>query len=222
MNGLDTTPTRTALLELKDERIVVNEAYEFLDEKRLLLAAEILHQLEIYERLKAQIEALGREASRQLNATVGRHGLQGTSVYPPLQFTDTRLAVNESNFMGVTLAASELHNRLKEDSEQSAASNPTSEAQACRQTYLELTRQSAVLAGISGNLHRLLMEYRLTERRARALENVILPEIEQTLSIMSTHLEELDLEETVRVHLQKKIPAGQTVRGLKGCRATIW
>jgi V/A-type H+/Na+-transporting ATPase subunit D len=209
MNGLDTTPTRTALLELKDERTVVNEAYEFLDEKRLLLAAEILSQLNKYERLEAQIVTLGREASRRLNATVGRHGLQGTSVYPPVQFSDTRLTVSESNFMGVTLTATELQYHLKKENEQSSASNTTSEAQTCSQTFLELTRQSAVLAGISGNLHRLLMEYRLTERRARALENVILPEIEQTLSIMSTHLEELDLEETVRVHLQKNTPQGK-------------
>lgn len=209
MNGLDTTPTRTALLELQDEQLVVNEAYEFLDEKRLLLAAEILRQLEIYERLQAQIETLGHEASRQLNATVGRHGLQGTSVYPPMEYSDSRLVISESNFMGVTLTTTEFKYRLKEENRQSSASNLTTEAQACRQTFLEITRQSAVLAGISGNLHRLLMEFRLTERRTRALENVILPEIEQTLSIMSSHLEELDLEETVRVHLQKKTPQGE-------------
>jgi V/A-type H+-transporting ATPase subunit D len=194
--------TRAALLELKDERIVVNEAYEFLDEKRLLLAAEILRQLEMHERLVAQIESLGRESSGQLISAVGRHGLQGTSVYPALQLSDTRLAVSESNFMGVTLTVTELHHRLAEETEQSTACTLTTEAEGCRQAFLELTRQSAVLAGISGNLHRLLREYRLTERRARALENVILPEIEQTLSVMSTHLEELDLEETVRAHLK--------------------
>lgn len=42
MNPLDIIPTRSALLELKDERLLVDEAFEFLDEKRLLLAAEIL------------------------------------------------------------------------------------------------------------------------------------------------------------------------------------
>jgi len=202
MNILETTPTRAALLELNEERTVVNEAYEFLDEKRLLLAAEILRQLDKFERLQVQITALGRDASGQLIATLGRHGLQGISVYPALQSSDARLAVSESNYMGVTQTATELHYPLAEETEQSTACNPTKEAQGCRQAFLELTRQSAVLAGISGNLHRLLMEYRLTERRARALENVILPEIEQTLHVMNTRLEELDLEETVRVHLQ--------------------
>lgn len=202
MNPLDIIPTRSALLELKDERLLVDEAFEFLDEKRLLLAAEILRQLDMYELLVAEIEVLGRDASRQLAATVQRHGLQGSSVYPALLLSNTELAVSENNFMGVTLTTTELQYHVNEQTEQNAACNPTAEAQHCQSLFLELARQSAILAGVSGNLHRLLMEYRLTERRARALENVILPEIEQTLNIISTHIEELDLEEIVRAHLK--------------------
>ena len=202
MNPLDIIPTRSALLELKDERLLVDEAFEFLDEKRLLLAAEILRQLDMYELLVAEIEVLGRDASRQLAVTVQRHGLQGSSVYPALVLSNTELAVSEKNFMGVTLTTTELQYHLNEQIEQNAACNPTAEAQHCQSLFLELARQSAILAGVSGNLHRLLMEYRLTERRARALENVILPEIEQTLNIISTHIEELDLEEIVRAHLK--------------------
>ena len=202
MINLNTSPTPTALLELKDEREVVNEAYEFLDEKRLLLAAEILRQLDTYERLLAQLKSSGSESSRQLIAAVGRHGLQGTSIYPPLQFSDARLNVSESNFMGVVLTVTEFIYHVAKETEQNTACNRSTEAESCRQIFLELTQKSAVLAGISGNLHRLLREYRLTERRARALENVILPEIEETLSNISTHLEELDLEEIVRARLK--------------------
>lgn len=55
-----------------------------------------------------------------------------------------------------------------------------------------------MLAGVSGNLHRLGREYKITERRARALENVILPEIDQSLRQMSSLLEEQDLEDAIR------------------------
>lgn len=50
----DTTPTHTAVLELKEERQVVREGYDFLDEKRLLLAAEILRQLRRYQELMSE------------------------------------------------------------------------------------------------------------------------------------------------------------------------
>jgi len=61
-----------------------------------------------------------------------------------------------------------------------------------------------MIAGVTGNLYRLLAEYRITERRSRALENIILPEIEQSLREMSSHLEELELEDAIRVRLQSK------------------
>jgi V/A-type H+-transporting ATPase subunit D len=209
MSSLDTIPTRAALLELQDERIVVNEAYEFLDEKRLLLAAEILRYLEMYERMSQEIQILGQDAHRHLVGTIGRHGLQGTTIYPPLDLAETNLKVDSSNFMGVTLNVTELEYDIAAEEANETACNPSSEAEDCRRSFLDLATHGAVLAGISGNLHRLLQAYRQTERRARALENVILPEIEQTLRLMSSHLEELDLEETVRARLQKKSPQGE-------------
>ncbi len=57
----------------------------------------------------------------------------------------------------------------------------------------------SALAGLAGNLYRLSREYQRTERRARALENVLLPEIDATLKEIEEHLEALDLEETVQL-----------------------
>ena len=110
------------------------------------------------------------------------------------------------NFMGVTLVEIEAsvvagEAAVTEDA-RAKASNPSGLVEHCRQLFQEIIVQSAVAAGVSGNLYRLLREYRLTERRSRALENVILPEIKQSLREMSLHLEELDLEDAIRVHLQ--------------------
>ncbi len=38
------SPTRSAYLELLDERDLVREGYEFLDEKRMIIAVEMLRQ----------------------------------------------------------------------------------------------------------------------------------------------------------------------------------
>ncbi len=42
----DITPTRGIALELNDERRAMHEGYVFLDEKCLLLAGEMLRELE--------------------------------------------------------------------------------------------------------------------------------------------------------------------------------
>jgi V/A-type H+-transporting ATPase subunit D len=204
MTATDQAPTRAAVLALREERLVVGEAYDFLDEKRLLLAAELLRQLEAYASLGARIEALAHTAGRQLAAAVGHHGLEGLSVYPAAVLAGAQVGMTQRNFMGVTLVDTSLDEAPAETAARRVAANPSPEAERCGAAFSELLQSAVRLAGISGNLYRLQAEYRITERRARALENVIIPEIEQALRVMDTHLEELDFEDAVRVRLQAR------------------
>jgi V/A-type H+-transporting ATPase subunit D len=54
------------------------------------------------------------------------------------------------------------------------------------------------LAGVKTSLENLLDDYRRTERRTRALEDVILPELGVTISSIEEHLDEQEREEAVR------------------------
>jgi V/A-type H+-transporting ATPase subunit D len=204
MSGVSRTPTRAAVLDLRDERKVVGEAYEFLDEKRLVLAAELLRQLERYERLRIELAALADTAGSRLLAAVQRHGLQELAVYPGRPPGQRRLDVQAKNFMGVRLIETAL-DTTELPVPTPPACFPSAEAENCRLVFEQLVERSGELAGVAGNLYRLMAEYRLTERRARALENIILPEIEQLLKDMTTHLEEIDLEDTIRVRRQLNI-----------------
>jgi V/A-type H+-transporting ATPase subunit D len=197
-------PTRAAVLELRAERGVVEEAYDFLDEKRLLLAAELLRQLDRYEALSGAIREATRSARERLQAAVQRHGLQGLGVYPSLPLDSVHIEISRRNLMGVTLL--ETAATMPEAASASApvAAYPSAEADNCREAFREVFALSARLAGISGNLYRLLTAYRSTERRARALENVILPEIEQSLNRMSTYLEEIDMEDAIRARTLRR------------------
>ena len=62
MTATSQAPTRAAILELMDEQTVVKEAYVFLDEKRLLLASELLQQLRRYQQLEQELDALHASA----------------------------------------------------------------------------------------------------------------------------------------------------------------
>jgi V/A-type H+-transporting ATPase subunit D len=177
---------------------VVNEAYDFLDEKRLLLAAELLRQLDRYETLSRQVREKAGAARDRLRAAIQHHGLQGLSVYPAVPLEVLRIETSRRNMMGVTLleTAADMHEPAS--AAMPVAAYPSAEAEACRDAFREVFSLSAELAGISGNLYRLQTAYRATERRARALENVILPEIEQTLNKMTSYLEEIDMEDAIR------------------------
>jgi V/A-type H+-transporting ATPase subunit D len=76
---------------------------------------------------------------------------------------------------------------------------PSPEVHRCAAAFRALLGDAAPLAAITANLERLMREYRRTERRVRALENVVLPEIRQDLSAMEEHLDLNEQEEVIRV-----------------------
>ena len=72
--------TRVALLELRDERRLVQEGYDLLDEKRVLLATAILRELRAYVAADQQLATLWRAARAALAAAVEIHGFDDLTV----------------------------------------------------------------------------------------------------------------------------------------------
>ncbi len=192
----DIVPTRSAFLELQEERRGMHEGYRFLDEKRLILAGELIAELERYEILKRRFDTLYREAVAALQSAVERHGLEELEVYPALDTPDARIDTRTRNVLGV---------HLKEARRESGSGHaepavfPSPEAEHCRRLFQQVLQQAVALAARTGNLQRLWEEYRLTSRRARALEEVLLPEMDETLRLIDSGLEEQDREEAIRV-----------------------
>ena len=107
---------------------------------------------------------------------------------------EARLEVASRPLLGIALQEAALAGPL------SAACKPlqrSPEAEACREAFAELLRRAAALAALAGNLERLLAEYRRASRRARALQDVLLPELAQTLHDAETRIEEMEQEEAV-------------------------
>jgi V/A-type H+-transporting ATPase subunit D len=192
----DFTPTQSLLLELKEERGGMQEGYRFLDEKRLILAAEILAELRRYEDELAAFQADYRDAARALAEAVGRHGVEGLGVHP----ADPPITAEMTLTMRSVLGVSVYDLACAMDPPPIPADDPLSspEAKVCRGAFRALIPRAAQLAALVGNLERLREDYARTARRARALEDVLLPELDDTLRAIEGALEESDREEAVR------------------------
>jgi V/A-type H+/Na+-transporting ATPase subunit D len=199
-----TETTRSAALALADERALMRQGYRFLDEKRMLFAAEMLRRLAEYGQLEAQLHEALHAAQAALRLALRRHGIEGLQVYPPVGPAPEPAAPTRSLFLGVPLLA--VASAAPAPAAPAAPAAPDAidaspEAEACRAAFAALLGPLLQLAVEGGNLERLGAEYRRTERRARALENVLLPEIEAALVRIEDHLERADQEEAVRIHL---------------------
>jgi V/A-type H+/Na+-transporting ATPase subunit D len=196
------TPTRSTTMELADERKLMHQGYEFLDEKRMLLAAELLRQLRAYQEGAARLIAEARSAADALAAAVERHGLDQLQVYPapvapPLPQPDRVL------FLGLAMLS--LASRPQSIDASPAAVDPSPEARACGAAFSRLLWTAADLGTLAGNLQRLAREYRRTERRAKALEKVLLPEVEDAIKRIDEQLDAMDREESIRIRWSGKL-----------------
>ena len=195
------SPTRSRLIALKEERRAMQEGYVFLDEKCLLLAGAMLRELRRHDEQLAALAAAQATAGTALRAALARHGVDGLSVYPACRADSLKLAEAQSSLIGVVLRRAELGAL---PAPIAAAVFPSPEAEACRAAFVALVRAAAGLAATVGNLARLHREYRRTVRRASALHDVVLPELEREVAAIAGQLEELERDEALWVRFARR------------------
>ena len=78
----EVSPTHSAFLELREERQGMEEGYHFLDEKRLILAATMLGELQRYEVALNEFRSDYAAAVESLKAALARHGLEELQAQP--------------------------------------------------------------------------------------------------------------------------------------------
>jgi V/A-type H+-transporting ATPase subunit D len=186
--------TRAALLELRDEQRAMHEGYVFLDEKCLLLAGEILRQLRALAALQARLQQAQDSAVAALQAALGRHGLQGLQLQPPLPLDQAHGRITASALMGVALQEAGWQSSSAPAPEAVAASP---EVRAARAAFVALIEIGAPMAAVCGNLERLSHEYRRSVRRARALQDVLLPEVTRDIADIAMRIEELEQQDAI-------------------------
>ena len=194
----DVAPSRSAILELRDERQAMVEGHAFLDEKCLAIAAEIGKELSRYLALEEDFLRASREAARVLAGAIARHGLRELALHPAPATHALSLALRTRPVMGVKIATATLAGQ------RSAPMPPdwgSPEANACAVAFAGLVALAPQVGAAAANLERLSEDSRRSIRRARALDDVLIPEAARELSAMDTALEDLEREDAIAMRL---------------------
>ena len=193
----DIIPTRGAALALAEEKNLIETGFGFLDEKRVLLATNLLRELKEWQLVSKEYKIESESANNALKKAVRRHGLEGVQLYPARRHDVETILLTTTNYLGVKLVSNP---GLDWDVKPVIGTVDCSiQAEDCRQAFAKLIPLAAQLAVKQSNIARLIKEYRATERRARALENVLLPEATAALRKITDYLDEADQEEAIRI-----------------------
>ena len=173
--------------------------FELLDRKRNILIREMMLLIDKVKSLRGEISSTYREAYEALqeaNVTLGM--VQETAMAVPVDdgVTITYRSVMGVEIPNVRLAESEIRMCYGLDRTNSRLDY----AYVC---FQKAKRVTALLAEVENSVYRLANAIRKTQRRANALENIVIPRYEETAKFSTDALEDKDREEFSRLKVIK-------------------
>ena len=199
-NVLGVTPTKGSLMAIQKSLSLSTLGFELLDRKRNILIREMMLLIDKVKSLRGEISSTYREAYEALqeaNVTLGM--VQETAMAVPVDdgVTITYRSVMGVEIPNVRLAESEIRMCYGLDRTNSRLDY----AYVC---FQKAKRVTALLAEVENSVYRLANAIRKTQRRANALENIVIPRYEETAKFITDALEEKDREEFTRLKVIKR------------------
>lgn len=198
-NELGITPTKGNLMAVQRSLGLSTLGFELLDRKRNILIREMMLLIDKAKELRGEISrtyAQAYEALQEANMTLGVVQDIADAIPP-----DNGVFVTYRSVMGVEIPNVRLEERKLELSYGMGHTNSRfDQAFVCFQQVKQIT---VVLAEVENSVYRLANAIRKTQRRANALENILIPRYKDTAKFITAALEEKEREEFSRMKVIK-------------------
>ncbi|RGB66084.1 MULTISPECIES: V-type ATP synthase subunit D [Oscillospiraceae] len=193
-------PTKGNLIATKKSLQLSSLGFELLDRKRNILVRELMLKIDDAKRMKAEIAETFERAYKALeeaNITLGL--VEDVAKGVPV---DDGLSIGYKSVMGVEIPTVQLEERPPVLCYGLTQTN--SKLDAAYMCFHEAKRMSAKLAEVENSVYRLASAISKTQKRANALQNIVIPRFSRTLKFISDALEEKEREEFSRMKVIKK------------------
>lgn len=196
-------PTKGNLMASKKSLTLAKSGYELMDRKRNILIREMMEQLDEVRELRAKITETYEEAYRALrraNITMGV-----ISEYAKAVPVDNGITITYRSVMGVDLP--KIHYEEKELELCYGLESTNSSLDYAFACFHKVKLMVITLAEMDNALYRLANAISKTQKRANALQNVVIPEYQDIVKYISDVLEEREREEFSRQKVIKAMKA---------------
>ena len=198
-------PTKGNLIAAKHSRALARNGYELMDRKRNILIRELMGMMDTAKELQEQIDTVFTEAYAALQEANIRLGI--CDRIAEAVEVDNSLELRYRSVMGVELP--HIPGQSPAPRPEYGLGETCSELDEC---YLKFHRVKALtrrLAEVETSIYRLADSIRKTQKRANALENIVIPNLDETVRFITEALEEKEREEFARLKVIKRVTTGK-------------
>jgi len=191
MSG-DVFPTKSNLLKTKRSLALANTGFELMDKKRNIMLREMTSLMHDAAGVQEQIDEAFTDAYaslRRANFTVGQSEIISVANYNI--FPDD-ITIRFRSIMGVEIPVVTYDEQPPVLHYGFAFTN--SDLDFAYIKFLKVKRLTAMLAAIENSVYRLAFAIKQAQKRANALKNIVIPQLEQTAYFITGYLEEKERE----------------------------
>lgn len=193
-------PTKGNLMAAKRSRALAQTGYELMDRKRNILVREMMSLMEDAGRIQQEIDQVFQSAYSALaraNIELGLCDHIAEAVTP-----DDSLDIRWRSVMGVELPRIPDNTPpLRPDYGFAYTSPAFDNAYIQFSKVKDLTRR---MAEVETSIYRLAEAIKKSQKRANALKNIVIPDFDNTIRVITEALEEKERDEFVRMKVIKR------------------
>jgi V/A-type H+-transporting ATPase subunit D len=209
MARINVPPTRSNLLQMRQDLKLAQEGFEILDKKREVLTSELVHLAHDAGLLQEQVWELLDKAYRTLERaqlTMGRERLEWAALAVN-QTVD--IEVHTHGVMGVPIPS--IYAEGSPPPLSFSLGDTMSTLDEASLAFREVLSHLPELSELTTSVWRLARELRKTQRRVNALQHIFIPNYKETVEFIEGALEEREREETFRLKRLKTKAGGPTI-----------
>ena len=194
-------PTKGNLVAAKRSRALAKTGYELMDRKRNILIRELMAHMEDAQELQSQIDTVFTQAYAALQAANIRLGV--CDRIAETVTVDDSLSIQYRSVMGVELP--HIPGRSPAPRPEYGLSETSSLLDDCYLKFYKVKELTRRLAEVETSIYRLAQSIKKAQKRANALQNIVIPGLDENIRFITDALEEKEREEFVRLKVIKRV-----------------
>ncbi len=200
---LNISITKSNVLRMKEEKEFAQEGYDLLEQKREVLVIEVMGLIETFRKCKKEAdESLisAYELLRKAYILLGEESIKKAALSA---ISREDIQIKDRSIMGIVVPII-IYNQKRGAFNQYGFQGTSDCLDKAVKQFSSCLEKLARLAQIEITLLRLASELKKTQRRANALNNLFIPEFNETIKYLEENLEEKEREERFQLKRVKK------------------